>query len=215
MLSLTDLRSRADAKDGVLEPIPPALAPLDPTMPWYAAQTNPRSETKAMHGLSALGWRTYVPFGWRWAKPRHIPSDMHVLRRRPGMPGYVFFLATTDIRGDIRTAEARDIEGVKCVVSQSGRPLKVRPQAIERLMMAERAGVYDHNKEPPRNLKDAFGLVPGDPIRITSGIGEGWIAKVVRRANAREVEVRDDVFGMKIVVPLDRLVPLSADLQDA
>ena len=207
MLSLTDLRARVHLQADA--PAAPPAPAIDGSSVWFAAQTNPRCEVKAMHGIAALGWPVFVPFGWKWSRPRHAPSGTHVVRRRPGMPRYVFFASPRDSRGDLRVSEVRGVDGVYHLVSQHGAPSRIRASAIALLQKAETSGVYDFNKEPPRGK--LWDLQPGDQIRITSGIGEGWLAKVERQSNAREVEVRDVVFGMRLTVPLDRIVPIEVE----
>lgn len=210
--SLTALRERAarilpPTVDAGAEPDPIVVEPGDPTATWFAAQTNPRCEVKAMHGVAALGWATFVPFGWKWSRPRHAPSDLLVVRRRPGMPGYVFFVAPRDARGDVRTSEVRAIDGVRGLVSQNGAPLKIRPPAIDILRQAEVVGAFDFNKAPGPGWEPAA----GERVKISGGAIEGWLAIVVSRRNASDFEVRDVVFGSSLTVALDRLVPVALD----
>lgn len=205
MLSLTDLRARVhpEAEAPAARPAPT----VDPSAIWFTVQTNPRCEAKVMHNIAALGWPVFVPFGWKWSRPRHAPSGTHVVRRRPGMPGYVFFSSPRDERGDLRVSEVRGVDGVHHVVSQHRAPSRIRGSVLDMLQKAETAGVYNFNKEPPRGK--LWDLQVGDKVRITSGIGEGWIGVVRCRSNAKEVEVIDVLFGMKLVVTLERVVPFE------
>jgi transcription antitermination factor NusG len=205
--SLTALRERVEGSKIMRLGI--ERAPLDPAASWFAAQTNPQCEVRVMHGVAALGWEVFVPFGWKWARPRHAPSDLHVLRRRPGMPGYVFFAAPRDARGDIRISEVRSVQGLKGIVSQGLTPLRLQVSAVEKLRHAEAAGAYDFNGEPPRGK--LWDLQEGDLIKVTVGPCTGWIATVRRRSNAAEVEVLDEVFGARLTVRLDHLIPVVLD----
>lgn len=207
MPSLTDLRAKVTALAEAAEVTPISMRPaIDPTADWYAAQTTPRSEIRAMHGVAALGMTAFVPFGWKWMQPRHAPSGTVVLRRRCAMPGYLFFIGQRDRRGDIRVGEVRDVDGVRDLVRQGLAPLRIRGSAIAKLHNAEARGVYDVNKEPPRGR--LWDLQPGDQVRITVAPFVGWIEVVTRPLGNNRVEVLDDVFGQRLTVPLENCITL-------
>lgn len=203
--SLAELRTRVHAHTA-REIAPPP--PIAPAATWYAVQSSPQREVKAMHGLAALGWPTFIPMGWKWARPRHAPSGTHVMRRRPAMPGYVFFAPDADERGDCRIGAARDVDGVKDFVKQQGAPLPILSATIEKLRTAEARGLFDFNPEPPRGKK-LWELEPGDHIKITEGVGTGWIAIVRRRCSSGQAEAVDLVFGIKLTVLLEHCVPVE------
>lgn len=202
--SLTDLRDRVGALDAGAEAV---AAPQLIDGPWFAAETNPGCEVKALHGFTAMGWTAFTPFGWKYQRPRRARSKAFIMRRKVGMPGYVFIVSPRDARGDLRVSEAKGVLGVRRLIASAGAPLRVRADSIHRLRLAEAAGAYDVGVAPPRGK--LWDLDDGDEILIVSGQFEGWLCTVVGRSTGTRVTVVDKVFGRRLSVPLDQITPLD------
>lgn len=203
--SISDLRARLGAVDAPAAPAPPA--PIEG--PWFAAQTEPGRELVALHGFTALGWAAFVPFGWKFSRARRARNETFVMRRRVGLPGYVFMVAPRDRRGDLRICEAVGVLGVQRVVATAAGPLPIRADAISLLRLAEAKGAYDVNEAPSRG--PLWELDAGVAVKIVSGPFEGFLGVTLEHSTASRVKVLDHLFGRVLNVKLDDITPLALE----
>lgn len=201
--SITDLRARLGGLEAPAEPQPPVLA----DGPWFAAQTAPGCEVKALHAFSALGWAAFTPFGWKFSRARRARDEMYVMRRRVGLPGYVFMVAPRDRRGDLRVGEAASVLGVHRLVATAAGPLPIRAEAIALMRLAEAKGAYDVNDAPARG--PLWEIQKGSQVAIVSGPFKGRVGRAAGRSTNSRVKVRDLVFGGVLNVRLDDVTPLD------
>ncbi len=156
---------------------------------WYAVHTKPQAEARACENLLRQGYSAYLP---------HARVEVSHARRkeivlRPLFPRYLF--AGLD-RSSMPWRPILSTFGVSALVLAAGEPALVPATVLAALKEREEAGAFDHT-----GRAGTLGL--GDLVRVTSGVFEDMIGRLV------ELRERD-----RVVVLLEFLGrPVRAELQ--
>lgn len=144
------------------------------TARWYLATTNPNCEARAVLGLYAAGFRTFVPKVRRWVSHARVKKAVE----RPLLGRYVF----VEIDFPKQSFHAvRAVNGVECLLSNPD-PLPVPQHYIDNLRRRYMAGEWD---------EVAQGSLPlGARIRIVEGQFDNMLATIT------------NVTGRKVVAKL-------------
>lgn len=167
---------------------------------WFVVYTNPRCETRAMMGLEAKGFETFLPEcveeKLRW---RHLRKIVCIIES-PLFSRYLF--VAFDPNKDEWWEPIKTTDGVEDILSYGPNkiPSRVPSGAIEALMRAEGNGVFDFRAKP-------CGLVKGDRVRLAEGPFAGFIGELLIAKPNKRAEVLLSVFGRanKVVTYLANL----------
>lgn len=156
---------------------------------WYAINSQPRAETKALGHLGRQGYRVYLP---RYSKKiRHARKTEWVAR--PLFPGYLFVhldLATEGWRS------VRSTVGVSHMVCFSERPAPVPAGVVEGLKARESAdGLIQVASQPPFKRGDRVVVLDG-PFSHQLGLCDGI-------TDRQRVAILLDLLGRKVRVTID------------
>lgn len=156
-------------------------------MSWYAVYTRPQAETKALENLLRQGYTAYLP--------RCRTEISHAGRRqivlRPVFPRYLF--AGVD-RGARRWRPILSTQGVSNVVRAGDEPMPVAPEIIAALQEQEKAGAFDRLARPLRL---------GERVRISAGVFEDMIGRLVELREQDRVVVLLDILGRAVRAQFD------------
>jgi transcriptional antiterminator RfaH len=151
---------------------------------WCAVRTKPQAEARALENLLRQGYSAYLPRAR--VELRHARRRQIVLR--PLFPRYLFV-------GLDRSATAwRPILstfGVSDLVRAGGEPVLMRPEIIAALQEREAAGAFD------RAARSGL-LRLGDFVRVTSGVFEDMIGRLVELRERDRVVVLLDLLGRAV-----------------
>jgi len=163
---------------------------------WYAVNTHPREEFKALSHLRRQGYEAYVP---RYVKAiRHARRSERVAR--PFFPRYLFVklnLAVTSWRA------IRSTTGVSDIVCFGERPAPLPAGVIEALRCQE-------NPEGFIKLEVKSSLKPGDSIIVLSGPFARQLGLCSGVSDDERVAILLDLLGRKVRVLLDADVVAAA-----
>lgn len=151
---------------------------------WYAVQTKPHSEGRALDNLLRQGYGAYLP--------RARVELSHARRRqivlRPLFPRYLF--AGLD-RASMPWRPILSTFGVTDLVRAGGEPAPVPAPIIAALQEREAAGAFD------RTGRSAT-LRLGDLVRVTSGAFEDMIGRLVELREKDRIVVLLDFLGRTV-----------------
>jgi transcription antitermination factor NusG len=155
---------------------------------WYALKT--RDELFTVEMLRTAGYCAYVPCETvakqRGNQTRRIP--------RPAVPGYLFVNCTPEAFTAVRAIGSSD-DFVRCTNLAGERvPLRLAPNALVPLILAELFGDLDHTRQPakwtPRRA---------DRVRLTKTMWQGYVGSIVSVGKGK---VLVDL-GWRVEVPAD------------
>lgn len=139
---------------------------------WYVFSAEPAREMAADSEIRKLGFQTFTPCERRIRRVRNRRVEVD----RPLFGGYGF------VRFDINREAWGQIVNAKWVwdVLRMARvPVSVPDRVIDGLMVADRAGVFDHTRPPSAGMM----------VEITSGPFAGLLGKVKRARSSERMEV--------------------------
>jgi transcriptional antiterminator RfaH len=163
---------------------------------WYAVNTHPREEFKALSHLQRQQYHAYLP---RYAKKiRHARKVEQVIR--PFFPRYLFVnldLAVTGWRS------VRSTIGVTDIVCFGGQPAPLPAGVVEALQAQEDAdGCLTFVRQ--NSLK------PGDSVVVLSGPFARQLGLCYGVSDNERVAILLDLLGRKVRVQLDANVVAAA-----
>jgi len=159
---------------------------------WFAVQTQPRSEDRAVAHLLRQGFEIYLP---RCAKKRRHARRVDTVAA-PLFPGYLF------IRLDLDTTPWRSIDGTRGViriVRHGDRPAPLPNGIIEALRQHE----DDSGLHTPASL---LVFAPRMRLRIIGGAFDDHIGQFERMSTDQRVVLLLNLLGRAVQVKL----PISA-----
>ncbi len=160
---------------------------LQPTIRWYAVQTQPSRERFAEENLRRQGYDTYLPQVRRTV--RHARRQRDVLR--PLFPRYLF------VTLDVAVGGWRSVQGtfgVRSLVMEGDRPLAVPRGLVERMIaVSDAEGCIDLRCD----------LAPGSPVRFLRGPFANRLGTLAERKDADRVAVLLEILGSTREVEAD------------
>jgi len=137
---------------------------------WFAISTERQAELDVVSGLRALGIPAYCPVERIKRRVRHEVQTF----RRPLFPSYIFAACEDREIGLVLHFEGvhdfiryTDEQGVRV-------PLRLAPDALAPVILAEMFGALDYTKSPP-----AYRPERGDRVHVKSGKWKGYFARVL------------------------------------
>ncbi len=155
---------------------------------WYAVHTKPHAEARALDNLLRQGYSAYLPRAR--VELRHARRRQIVLR--PLFPRYLF--AGLD-RSSMLWRPILSTFGVSDLVRAASEPALVPAEIIERLQEREAAGAFD---QTGRNAT----LKLGDLVRVTSGVFEDMLGRLIELREKDRVVVLLDFLGRTVKAEL-------------
>ena len=156
---------------------------------WYAVQSHPREEQKALEHLRRQNYLAYLP---RYAaKVSHARKSTRVFR--PFFPRYLFVSLDLASQG---WRAIRSTMGVSNIVCFGDRPSALPPGVVEGLQHREDAeGCISFARQ---NL-----FRPGMPLMVRSGPFSNLFGLCERMTDNERVAILLDLLGRKVRVLLD------------
>lgn len=162
------------------------LLPETKAFSWYAVRTRPRHEKRALEGLEARGFESYLPnyqVRRRW-------SDRIVNTVLPLFPGYVF------CRFDpLKKVPVVSTPGVVSIVRFANQPAAIDESEIEAIQRIMRSGL---GTEPCPFLRE------GERIRIMRGSLEGLQGLLLKKKSEWRLVVSVTMLQRSVSVEIDR-----------
>jgi transcriptional antiterminator RfaH len=155
---------------------------------WYAVQTQPRAEMKALTHLTRQGFQVYLP---RFMKRRHHARRVESVSM-PLFPSYLF------VAIDMATQRWRCVNstiGVRKLVCQGERPAVVAGGIIETLK----------NRQDDRGFitLDKQRFTDGEKVRVIDGVFSDSFGIYEGMTDRERVEILLDLLGRKVRVQID------------
>jgi transcriptional antiterminator NusG len=132
------------------------LAFIDKDKHWYVVRTNVKAEAKAAENIRKVGYETYLP-RYRFEVKNH-KTHTYSMRESPLMPRYLF-VAFRPM--DANFYRVNGCEGVECILSIDGNPVRISADSVETIFLAEIDMAFDdtraariHRKEEETSAKE-------------------------------------------------------------
>lgn len=169
---------------------------------WYAAKTNPCSETKAARGLLEHGFTVFVPLETKWKRSR---AKVRERVNTPLFTGYLF----VGLGPWQSLYHVRQIDGVRgLVLCGQGVPAEINPRFVYDLQARQAAGEFDHTPAVKCTYR------PGDKAKVTlEGPYRDLIGEVLTATETGRVELMlNAALNWKTTIDSDNLeeVPKAA-----
>lgn len=164
-------------QSGVTGPHLPAEAQTN--MRWFAVNTLPHAEPRAIANLERQGWRCFCPQVLRTTRS----GRRMMTRLRPLFPGYAF-LQMDPLRSAWRSVDGTS--GVRHIVKAGDRPVPLPEGIVETLMAMTDSG---------GKLSFASSLSAGDNVRFLAGPFSGLVGKLAHLDAAGRITVLLDLLG--------------------
>jgi transcriptional antiterminator RfaH len=156
---------------------------------WYAVQTQPNAEMKALAHLVRQGFEVYLP---RFMKRRrHAGRVEHVSKAL--FPGYLF------VAIDIATQRWRCVNstvGVRKLVCNGETPAIVNGKIIESLITQQDEHGFINLDSRPR-------FAAGDAVRVIDGVFSRVLGIYEGMTDRERVGILLDILGRKVRVQMD------------
>lgn len=131
-------------------------AAIDRDKHWYVVRTNVKAELKASENIRKAGYDIYYPR--RRVEAKNHKTHTYVLREKSLMPRYVFVAFQP---WDENFYSVDRCDGVECILSVGGCPVRVSANSIETIFLAEIDMAFDdtraariHRKEEAATVKE-------------------------------------------------------------
>jgi transcriptional antiterminator RfaH len=151
---------------------------------WYAVRSRPQAEARALENLLRQGYRAYLPRAR--VELRHARRRQIVLR--PLFPRYLFVGLD---RASMAWRPILSTFGVSDLVRAGGEPALVPAEIVAALEGREAAGAFDR-------VERSGSLRLGDLVRVTSGVFEEMIGRLVELRERDRVLVLLDFLGRAV-----------------
>lgn len=152
---------------------------IDEEMHWFVAYTAPRQERRAAQSLRDERVTVYEAL----ARDRVKHARKTAVVDRPIFPRYIFIGFPPMNRA---FGLARACDGVQCLVSVEGQPLRVRAGLLERIESALQSAA---------DLAEYRDVDVGDQVRVKSGPFQGFSAMVSALLGAEAAKIELNIFG--------------------
>jgi transcriptional antiterminator RfaH len=163
---------------------------------WYAVNTHPREELKALSHLQRQDYQVYLP---RYAKKiRHARKVKQVVR--PFFPRYLFVNLNLAVTG---WRSIRSTIGVSDIVCFGDQPAPLPAGVVEALQSQEDADGFIKFARQNR-------LKPGDSVIVLSGPFARQLGLCDGVSDNERVAILLDLLGRKVRVQLDADVVAAA-----
>ncbi len=156
---------------------------------WYAVQSQPNSEIKAVAHLKRQGFETYLP---RYQKRRRHARRFEIVPA-PLFPRYLF------VRIDLETQRWRAIFstiGVSRLVCNGDVPAAIDDRVLASLKSRENELGFVQLNQPPM-------FQPGDKLRVIQGVFCDNLGLFEEMTDQERVTILLDLLGRKVRVVLD------------
>lgn len=156
---------------------------------WYAVQTQPNAERKALFNLNRQGYEVYLP---QYLRRRRHARRVEMVKA-PLFPRYLFVAA------NIATQRWRSIHstiGVSRLVCSGDMPAAVPAYIVEQLRSRE-------DEQGCVRLERGPMFSPGDKVRIQDGVFESCLGLFEGLSDSERVAVLLDLLGRKVRVFID------------
>lgn len=149
---------------------------------WYAFVTKPRHEKKAKMYLDGAGLLAYLPL----RKTLSQWSDRKKWVEKPLFPSYIFCNIPYANRFD-----ALQQPGMVRIVGFMNEPMPVQDREIEALKLLIATDI---------EIQVRQGLVPGDDVRIASGLLMGYEGKVLQDRGEKYFVIYISSIGKSVLI---------------
>jgi transcription antitermination factor NusG len=154
---------------------------------WYAVQTSYRCEQRAALGLTAKGFRTYLPL----LREVHMWKDRRKVIDVPAFGGYLFVHYEPSLRNRVQVLET---SGIVRLLGGNHAPSPVSEFEIEDVRRTLGSGV-------PCDRCDA--LTPGTLVKVKRGALAGVQGRLARIKNSLRLVITISVFSQAISAEFD------------
>jgi len=158
----------------------------NPNQAWYAVQTAYRCEQRVASGLTAKGFRTYLPL----LREVHQWKDRRKVVDVPAFGGYLFLHYESSLRNRVKVLET---SGIVRLLGGNNAPIPISDVEIEAVHRTLGSTV-------PCDRCDA--LMPGTPIQVMRGPLAGIRGRLARIKNNLRLIVTVSVFSQAISAEL-------------
>lgn len=159
------------------------------TRQWYAVQSQPNAENKAVAHLTRQGFETYLP---RYLKRRRHARRIETVAA-PLFPRYFFVAIDMSVQ---RWRSIYSTVGVSTMVGHGGFPTPVPERIVTALQAREAAdGFIQLNRQP------AFRA--GDTVRVLDGVFADSLGVYEGMKDSDRVAILLDLLGRKVRVTVD------------
>lgn len=159
------------------------------TSSWYAVQTQPNAERKAILNLNQQGYEVYLP---QYLRRRRHARRVEMVKA-PLFPRYLF------VAVDVATQRWRSIHstiGVSRLVCSGDVPAAVPACVVDQLRSREdEQGCIRLERQPM--------FSPGDKVRVQDGIFESCLGLFEGLSDGERVAILLDLLGRKVRVFID------------
>lgn len=156
---------------------------------WYAVQSQPNAENKAVAHLARQGFDSYLP---RYLKRRRHARRVEIVAA-PLFPRYLF------VAIDMTAQRWRSIYstvGVSTLVGSGGFPTPVPEQVVASLRARESADGFVQLDQRPS-------FHAGDPVRVVDGVFADSLGLYEGMRDSDRVAILLDLLGRKVRVMVD------------
>ena len=161
--------------------------PENPNQAWYGVQTAYRCEQRVASGLTAKGFRTYLPL----LKEVHQWKDRRKMVEVPAFSGYLFLHYEPSLRNRVKVLETN---GIVRLLGGNHAPSQISDVEIEAVRRTLGSSV-------PCDRCDA--LTPGTLVQVTRGPLAGVQGRLARIKNNIRLIVTISVFSQAISAELN------------
>jgi transcription antitermination factor NusG len=158
----------------------------NPNQAWYAVQTGYRCEQRVASGLTAKGFRTYLPL----LREVHQWKDRRKVIEVPAFGGYLFLHYEPSLRNRVKVLETN---GTVRLLGGNHEPSQISDVEIEAVRRTLGSSV-------PCDRCDA--LTPGTLVQVTRGPLAGVHGRLARIKNNLRLIVTISVFSQAISAEL-------------
>lgn len=156
---------------------------IDKSKHWYVVRTNVKAEQKASDNIRKAGYDVYVPR--RRVEVKNQRTHTYTTKELALMPRYLFAAFRSR---DANFYRIVGCDGVECILSIDGNPVRVSGESVETIFLAERDMAFDdtraariHRREEAATAKensarrfpvgkDIFVTDEGNPFASLNGI---------------------------------------------
>jgi transcriptional antiterminator NusG len=139
------------------------LAFIDKDKHWYVVRTNVKAEAKAAENIRKVGYETYLP-RYRFEVKNH-KTHTYSMRESPLMPRYLF-VAFRPM--DANFYRVNGCEGVECILSIDGNPVRISADSVETIFLAEIDMAFDRHEGCPYSPKGRGDVCEGEHCETVS-----------------------------------------------
>jgi transcription termination/antitermination protein NusG len=165
--------------------------------PWFAIQTEPRSEKKVERLLIQKGYECFLPV----YQQKRRRSDRVVILELPLFPGYIFCRFNSSALG-----KAVMTPGVSRIVGFGGKPVEVAVEEIEALQLLAQSAFL---REPWKYLPD------GTQVLVETGPLAGVQGIICQSGDNKRLVISITLLQRSVAIQLDNdtMVSVVADLK--